>query len=193
MSSRLLLSLPPETSEAKLPSTMATATAALATTSKISLREDLTCAICCDLFREPVMLACMHHFCKPCISRYWRGFQGPVSCPQCRKEFSSKEFQTNYLVAAMVEKVRVTTSDSYLKNLEVSSRLCRVFSRDPAWLPSSTPSELLFGNLIQITLCSKVNLLIKNERSANFEFYKINTAVFHVSVHTCVYFTAVPP
>lgn len=94
---------------------------AVATSSKGSLREDLTCAICCDLFREPVMLACMHHFCKPCISRYWRGTQGPVSCPQCRKEFSSKHFQTNYLVTAMVEKIRVKTSDTYIKNLEVSS------------------------------------------------------------------------
>nr|XP_046262724.1 tripartite motif containing 105 [Scatophagus argus] len=94
------------------------AAAAVATSSKGSLREDLTCAICCDLFREPVMLACMHHFCKPCISRYWRGTQGPVSCPQCRKEFTSKQFQTNYLVTAMVEKVRATTSDTYIKNIE---------------------------------------------------------------------------
>ncbi|XP_051276566.1 tripartite motif containing 105 [Dicentrarchus labrax] len=94
------------------------AAAAVATSSRGSLREDLTCAICCDLFREPVMLACMHHFCKPCISRYWRGTQGPVSCPQCRKEFSTKQFHTNYLVTAMVEKVRATTSDSYIKNLE---------------------------------------------------------------------------
>ncbi|XP_029971268.1 tripartite motif containing 105 [Salarias fasciatus] len=86
--------------------------------TKSSLREDLTCAICCDLFRDPVMLTCMHHFCKLCISRYWRGTQGPVTCPQCRKEFSSKHFQTNYLVAAMVEKVRATTSDTYVKNLE---------------------------------------------------------------------------
>ncbi|KAM9741442.1 tripartite motif containing 105 [Menidia menidia] len=87
-------------------------------TSKCSLREDLTCAICCDLFREPVMLSCMHHFCKSCISRYWRGAHGPVTCPQCRKEFSSKQFQTNYLVAAMVEKVRATTSRAHIKNLE---------------------------------------------------------------------------
>lgn len=100
------------------------AAAAAAPPARGTLREDLTCAICCDLFREPVMLACMHHFCKPCISRYWRGTQGPVSCPQCRKEFSSKHFQTNYLVTAMVEKVRATTSDSYIKNLEVSSGLC---------------------------------------------------------------------
>ncbi|XP_047441600.1 tripartite motif containing 105 [Mugil cephalus] len=98
------------------------AAAAVAASAKSSLREDLTCAICCDLFREPVMLACMHHFCKPCISRYWRGTQGPVTCPQCRKEFSSKNFQTNYLVAAMVEKVRATTSDTYVKNLEKQLR-----------------------------------------------------------------------
>ncbi|XP_071382336.1 tripartite motif containing 105 isoform X2 [Centroberyx affinis] len=94
------------------------AAAPAAASNKGSLREDLTCAICCDLFREPVMLACMHHFCKSCISRYWRGVQGPVTCPQCRKEFSTKQFQTNYLVTAMVEKVRVTSSDSYVKNLE---------------------------------------------------------------------------
>nr|XP_004541080.3 zinc-binding protein A33 [Maylandia zebra]XP_023010308.2 zinc-binding protein A33 [Maylandia zebra]XP_023010309.2 zinc-binding protein A33 [Maylandia zebra]XP_023010310.2 zinc-binding protein A33 [Maylandia zebra] len=97
---------------------MAAAAADAVQSTRGSLREDLTCAICCDLFREPVMLACMHHFCKSCISRYWRGTQGPVTCPQCRKEFSSKQFQTNYLVAAMVEKVRATTSDAYTKNLE---------------------------------------------------------------------------
>lgn len=129
--SRVLLSLPPcgQTLERKLPLTMASAVGA--TSSKGSLREDLTCVICCDLFRQPVMLACMHHFCKPCISRYWRGTQGPVSCPQCRKEFSSKQFQTNYLVTAMVEKIRATTSDTYIMNLEVSSCLRCMINHDP--------------------------------------------------------------
>lgn len=91
------------------------------TFSKGSLREDLTCAVCCDLFREPVMLACMHHFCKLCICQYWRGTEGRVRCPQCRKEFSSKHYQTNYLVSSIVEKVRVVTSDSYIENYQVSS------------------------------------------------------------------------
>uniref|UniRef100_A0A1A7YZF7 Tripartite motif containing 105 n=1 Tax=Iconisemion striatum TaxID=60296 RepID=A0A1A7YZF7_9TELE len=98
------------------------AAAAVAASARGSLREDLTCAICCDLFRDPVMLSCMHHFCKSCISRYWRGTQGPVTCPQCRKEFTSKQFHTNYLVTAMVEKVRVATSDAYIKKLEKQLR-----------------------------------------------------------------------
>ncbi|XP_028816021.1 tripartite motif containing 105 isoform X2 [Denticeps clupeoides] len=88
-----------------------------------SLREDLTCAICCDLFRDPVMLACMHHFCRACIDTYWRSIRGPVPCPQCRQEFPSRHFQANYLVAGLVEKVRANSSDGYVKNVEVKDSL----------------------------------------------------------------------
>ncbi|XP_056144807.1 tripartite motif containing 105 [Lampris incognitus] len=93
--------------------------AAAATPGNGGLREDLTCVICHDLFQEPVMLACMHHFCKSCISRYWRGVQGPVTCPQCRKGFPTKQFHINYLVTTLVEKVRAITSDTGLKNVEI--------------------------------------------------------------------------
>uniref|UniRef100_W5N297 Zinc-binding protein A33-like n=1 Tax=Lepisosteus oculatus TaxID=7918 RepID=W5N297_LEPOC len=71
---------------------------------RMSLREDLTCPICYELFTDPVMLGCMHHYCKGCITAFWRRARGPVSCPQCRREFPSKSFQTNYLVVGMVEK-----------------------------------------------------------------------------------------
>lgn len=149
-----------------------------ATSSKGSLREDLTCAICCDLFREPVMLACMHHFCKPCISRYWRGTQGPVSCPQCRKEFSSKQFQTNYLVAAMVEKIRASMSDTHIKNLEVSSCLlepgsCWRLSILKLWSSGAGGRGIMrVSNLMQTTFGSKVNRPILTELSALFELHK---------------------
>uniref|UniRef100_A0A8C6TDE7 Tripartite motif containing 105 n=1 Tax=Neogobius melanostomus TaxID=47308 RepID=A0A8C6TDE7_9GOBI len=90
-------------------------------TVKRNLREELTCVICCDMFREPVMLACMHRFCRPCITRYWRGTLGPVTCPQCRKEFNHKHLQTDYLVTAMVEKVRGSCSS--IKDQEVSFKM----------------------------------------------------------------------
>nr|XP_041574870.1 nuclear factor 7, brain isoform X1 [Taeniopygia guttata] len=71
-----------------------------------SLREELTCAICCELFSEPVMLDCMHHFCKGCIQQYWDSCaQGP-SCPQCRRRFPGRAFRTHYLLSGLVDKVR---------------------------------------------------------------------------------------
>ncbi|XP_066572641.1 tripartite motif containing 105 [Amia ocellicauda] len=85
---------------------------------RMSLKEDLTCPICYDLFTEPVMLSCMHHFCKACIMTFWRGTRGPVSCPHCRQEFPSKQFQTNYLVAGMVEKVKASSADNFQKSLQ---------------------------------------------------------------------------
>ncbi|RXN23739.1 nuclear factor ovary-like protein [Labeo rohita] len=86
--------------------------------NKTSLREDLTCAICFELFKDPVMLGCMHHFCRKCIVSYWKTVRGPVCCPQCRQEFPNKCFQTNYLVAGLVEKVRASSTSASVKYLE---------------------------------------------------------------------------
>ncbi|OWK59492.1 Zinc-binding protein A33 [Lonchura striata] len=71
-----------------------------------SLREELTCAICCELFSEPVMLDCMHHFCKGCIQQYWDSCAHGPSCPQCRRRFPGRAFRSHYLLSGLVEKVR---------------------------------------------------------------------------------------
>uniref|UniRef100_A0A8D0GYU1 Zinc-binding protein A33-like n=1 Tax=Sphenodon punctatus TaxID=8508 RepID=A0A8D0GYU1_SPHPU len=76
-----------------------------------SLREELTCAICCDLFQDPVMLECMHHFCRECIQGYWSRCPRVVSCPQCRREFPNQAFRPHYLVSGVVEKVRQCSSE----------------------------------------------------------------------------------
>ncbi|XP_039557693.1 nuclear factor 7, brain-like isoform X1 [Passer montanus] len=71
-----------------------------------SLREELTCAICCELFSEPVMLDCMHHFCRGCILQYWDSCGRGPSCPQCRRRFPSRAVRSHYLLAGLVDKVR---------------------------------------------------------------------------------------
>ncbi|NXN17308.1 A33 protein, partial [Indicator maculatus] len=85
-----------------------------------SLREELTCAICYELFREPVMLDCMHHFCKACIQGYWESCTRVPSCPQCRREFPSRAFRTHYLLAGLVEKVRRCGSAEHRHKMQVS-------------------------------------------------------------------------
>ncbi|XP_030068872.1 zinc-binding protein A33 [Microcaecilia unicolor] len=83
-----------------------------------NLKDELTCSICCELFREPVMLECMHHFCKACILRFWQGYQKVASCPQCRRESPSRTFRTSYLVARVVERVRQCITEQQRRKLQ---------------------------------------------------------------------------
>ncbi|KAI4891821.1 hypothetical protein NFI96_022464, partial [Prochilodus magdalenae] len=46
--------------------------------------EDFTCPVCCDIFKEPVLLSCGHSVCRVCVRRYWRT-KGSQECPLCRK------------------------------------------------------------------------------------------------------------
>ncbi|KAK5610947.1 hypothetical protein CRENBAI_023998 [Crenichthys baileyi] len=48
--------------------------------------EDLTCPICCSIFREPVVLKCTHSFCAPCLQQYWTGMGRRRDCPLCRTQ-----------------------------------------------------------------------------------------------------------
>ncbi|XP_034529673.1 tripartite motif-containing protein 35 [Notolabrus celidotus] len=53
---------------------------------RLSLPEvDLSCPICCDIFREPVVLKCSHSFCSPCLQQYWSHGRSR-DCPMCRNQ-----------------------------------------------------------------------------------------------------------
>ncbi|KAJ6667891.1 hypothetical protein lerEdw1_016212 [Lerista edwardsae] len=83
-----------------------------------SLKEELTCAICYDLFRDPVMLECMHHFCRECIQGYWGRCSQVATCPQCRQEFPSRSFRPHYLVSGVVETVRQCVSEEHRRKMQ---------------------------------------------------------------------------
>ncbi|XP_034019508.1 LOW QUALITY PROTEIN: tripartite motif-containing protein 35-like [Thalassophryne amazonica] len=52
---------------------------------RLSLPElDLSCSICCDIFRDPVVLKCSHSFCAGCLQRYWAQRGRNRDCPLCR-------------------------------------------------------------------------------------------------------------
>uniref|UniRef100_A0A8C6SDU3 Tripartite motif-containing protein 35-like n=1 Tax=Neogobius melanostomus TaxID=47308 RepID=A0A8C6SDU3_9GOBI len=45
---------------------------------------DLSCSICRDLFRDPVVLSCSHSFCRDCLTSSWK--HSPIkTCPFCKK------------------------------------------------------------------------------------------------------------
>ncbi|XP_036409861.1 zinc-binding protein A33-like isoform X2 [Megalops cyprinoides] len=56
--------------------------------SRLSLlEEELSCPVCSDIFRDPVVLKCSHSFCKSCLQQYWKQ-KGSRECPVCRRRSS---------------------------------------------------------------------------------------------------------
>ncbi|XP_068442339.1 E3 ubiquitin-protein ligase TRIM35 [Clinocottus analis] len=54
---------------------------------RLSLQEvDLSCSICCEIFRDPVVLKCSHSFCAPCLQQYWTRGPRRRDCPLCRSQ-----------------------------------------------------------------------------------------------------------
>nr|XP_046179290.1 E3 ubiquitin-protein ligase TRIM39-like [Oncorhynchus gorbuscha] len=70
------------------------------------LHSELTCPVCLELFREPVILECGHHFCRVCITQCWEAkYDEHPTCPKCRKTCAPK-LRPNSLLCNVVDSVR---------------------------------------------------------------------------------------
>ncbi|XP_028314679.1 zinc-binding protein A33-like isoform X1 [Gouania willdenowi] len=70
------------------------------------LQCELTCPVCLELFRDPVILECGHHFCQVCIIQCWEAKADELSsCPKCRKSCGRK-LRPNSLLCNVVDSVR---------------------------------------------------------------------------------------
>lgn len=64
--------------------------------------EDLSCPVCCDFFRDPVLLPCSHSFCRECLQRCWET-SATRSCPVCRRWSSRRNPPTNLALKNLCE------------------------------------------------------------------------------------------
>uniref|UniRef100_A0A8C9R2Y9 Zinc-binding protein A33-like n=1 Tax=Scleropages formosus TaxID=113540 RepID=A0A8C9R2Y9_SCLFO len=75
--------------------------------AKVSfLDEELICSICCEIFKDPVILLCSHSFCRSCLQQYWDQ-KSSRECPLCRRRSSIKKPAPNLVLQNVIE--------SYLK------------------------------------------------------------------------------
>ncbi|KAJ8377077.1 hypothetical protein SKAU_G00076570 [Synaphobranchus kaupii] len=84
----------------------------------VQYKEDLTCPVCFDIFKDPVVLKCSHSFCKACLCKCWEENKAG-ECPVCR-----------------VKTTEDPTCNRALKNL------CETFSKNTVTKPASTPESL---------------------------------------------------
>ncbi|XP_042260587.1 nuclear factor 7, ovary-like [Thunnus maccoyii] len=52
--------------------------------------EDLSCSVCHDIFKDPVVLSCSHSFCKDCLKTWWKDKQ-TQECPLCKRRSSRSD------------------------------------------------------------------------------------------------------
>ncbi|XP_019405936.1 PREDICTED: zinc finger protein RFP-like isoform X2 [Crocodylus porosus] len=80
----------------------------MATASSVEiLRDEATCSICLEFFKDPVMVVdCGHNFCRACITQCWERSETDVTCPQCRQTFLQRNLCPNRLLVNIVELVK---------------------------------------------------------------------------------------
>ncbi|XP_067833532.1 E3 ubiquitin/ISG15 ligase TRIM25-like [Heptranchias perlo] len=72
-----------------------------------AFEDELTCAVCLQVYQDPVILPCLHSFCLKCIEGVWAQTAGPegFECPQCRRKFNPRpSLERNFTLCNIVEK-----------------------------------------------------------------------------------------
>ncbi|KAL7881262.1 hypothetical protein AOLI_G00081100 [Acnodon oligacanthus] len=70
--------------------------------SKSFSEEDLSCPVCCEIFKDPAILHCSHSVCKDCLQQFWET-KGSRECPVCRRRSSMDEPPRNLALKNLCE------------------------------------------------------------------------------------------
>ena len=85
------------------------------------LEYEISCSVCCGIFKNPVLLSCSHSFCKECLQEVWNK-SAKRECPLCRRK-SSKDLPPLNLALKQVcelilkEKTRIGVTSEALCSL----------------------------------------------------------------------------
>ncbi|XP_049318923.1 E3 ubiquitin-protein ligase TRIM35-like [Astyanax mexicanus] len=64
--------------------------------------EELLCPVCCEIFRDPVIMSCSHSVCRTCLQQFWKT-KGSQECPVCRRRFSKDNPPCNLVLKNLCE------------------------------------------------------------------------------------------
>ncbi|XP_051744588.1 E3 ubiquitin-protein ligase TRIM39-like [Ctenopharyngodon idella] len=62
----------------------------------------LSCPVCHEIFKDPVLLTCSHSVCKECLQRFWRT-KKTQECPVCRRKSSKENLPPNLALKNLCE------------------------------------------------------------------------------------------
>ncbi|XP_014885895.1 nuclear factor 7, ovary-like [Poecilia latipinna] len=66
--------------------------------------DDLSCPVCQEIVKDPVLLSCSHSFCKECLQKNWREKPGR-ECPVCKRRSSMEQPLPNLALKNLNESI----------------------------------------------------------------------------------------
>ncbi|XP_051994562.1 nuclear factor 7, brain-like isoform X5 [Xyrauchen texanus] len=64
--------------------------------------EELSCPVCFEIYKNPVVLSCSHSVCKECLQQFWKT-KRTQECPVCRRRSSRDEPPRNLALKNLCE------------------------------------------------------------------------------------------
>uniref|UniRef100_A0A8C5PZR0 Uncharacterized protein n=1 Tax=Leptobrachium leishanense TaxID=445787 RepID=A0A8C5PZR0_9ANUR len=95
--------------------------------ASVDLTDEVTCAICLNIYIDPVTLPCGQSFCRTCIGAVLdtQGMRG-YSCPECREMFSKKpDLERNLRLNNIAESFQ--SADQVKKGIRIPCTNCILF------------------------------------------------------------------
>uniref|UniRef100_A0A8C1M958 Uncharacterized protein n=1 Tax=Cyprinus carpio TaxID=7962 RepID=A0A8C1M958_CYPCA len=89
-----------------------------------SVKEELSCPVCYDIFKDPGLLSCGHSVCKECLQQFWR-IKGTQECPVCRRRSSRDDPPCNLALKNLCESFLKERKE---KGSSESEELCSLHS-----------------------------------------------------------------
>ncbi|XP_054831882.1 tripartite motif-containing protein 10-like [Eublepharis macularius] len=150
------------------------------------MEREVTCPICLDCLTDPVTMDCGHNFCRDCINSYCEAWKelGELECPVCKAKIQEGNFQCNWQLANVVEKIKQMphnpVRDICLRHKKKLHLFCKDDEELVCWICERSPEHRGHKALIlkeaarpyknQIHSCLKT---VRNERD-KIQAYKVD-------------------
>ncbi|XP_036842534.1 nuclear factor 7, ovary [Oncorhynchus mykiss] len=85
--------------------------------------EDLSCPVCRDIFKDPVLVPCGHSLCETCLRETWKQRESR-ECPVCKRKCSKDWYPPNLALESLCEAFSQSHIGSQKSTSKISSALC---------------------------------------------------------------------
>ncbi|XP_028848200.1 zinc-binding protein A33-like [Denticeps clupeoides] len=150
--------------------------------------EDLSCPVCCDIFKDPLLLSCSHSICKVCLQKCWES-KGSRKCPVCRRR-SSTEYPTlnlalkNLCEIFSIEKIQRSSAGSELLCSQHGEKL-KLFCLEDQQLVCLACQDSKSHENHNFRPIEEAALDLKEELKVKLEFLQEKLEIFKPTKATC--------